>query len=447
MLDEIRFWPGVRSADEIRSNWRLTIEADSDAQPNLYWRLNDEPTTCVADSSKLCVYDHGSGEHQGGMIASIPRLEQTMYFTDVGLTRLPTMPRRYPSKAPVVSKGDPVVATLTGNGTQIIELPAHDPLSRNLTTSLTNEPRHGFVYDVSGALLSVGATIVDPDRVGRAGVRVVYVSAAGAAEGEVVGTADNFTYTVAANEGGSGGASGSAPVLILPFEIPTPSDLEFEMDEDVMLSIPLAIPDWALSMWEVVISAIPPRGRLYHAAFKTNFDEYVKNLVADNRGDEAANLVQIEESGTAVDNLRGLVQFWPLTGARRRTRACVRVCVCVCAWGQHCHHRRRRRRRRRRRCRRRPPPADAVAVNTTITAHRSPLPPPPPPLPPSSASSSASSLASSLAAAPPPPTSCISSSWIYALTLISTSARRVRIGALHNLSICVPRPGFRSHVA
>ena len=127
---------------------------------------------------------------------------------------------------------------------------------------------------------------------------------------------DHFTYMV--SDGGH--TNVSATVLVKPYSLPAPNDRTVELDEDGMAWVSLALPGYDLTMLEVVVITPPERGELYHAGLVEASDS------SDNMDDAHASYSDLPtlksdpllsavdqriSPGDVVNNLRGVVQFFP----------------------------------------------------------------------------------------------------------------------------------------
>ena len=177
LIDEVRVWSTVRTADEIKANYQVLVPpihfvlpsepphrrtflkpfptlsplqrsidmaADPDASDlNLYWRF-DTPGG-VADASHMIETDlSASGNH--GLVGSLPTIDNVMkYVTDRG-TVVPDAPVYMASSAPVVGGGEVVFpcACSGGNaGATTIALPAEDPDGDSIAINIASVPSFG----------------------------------------------------------------------------------------------------------------------------------------------------------------------------------------------------------------------------------------------------------------------------------------------------------------
>ena len=151
---------------------------------------------------------------------------------------------RYPSYAPIVSNGEPVVVLLNCNGTSFIKLPSYDPDGDLLNTTLGTLPEHGHVFDMHGKQLFPGDLVSDKE--------VLYKTSA---QSQGLSSRDNFTYIVT-----DGGDPVTASVIVEPYSLPEPTDRVIEMDEDGMAYEVLGMMGYDNKRLNVVITAIPERG-------------------------------------------------------------------------------------------------------------------------------------------------------------------------------------------
>mmetsp|Transcript_105236 Transcript_105236/g.303549 ORF Transcript_105236/g.303549 Transcript_105236/m.303549 type:complete len:370 (-) Transcript_105236:4211-5320(-) len=303
-------WPYARSEAEISANYRLGVDTESVGSanlPNFYLSFDDVSPACpISFTPGSCLVNRGSGP-ETPLLGKIPMLKQIMDFGTIKAP--PTTPRLYPSGAPVTAQGQPVVQHLNCNGTALVTLRSYDPDDEPLNTSLLTAPSHGRLVDVvSGREILVGDLIsrpvanTDQDQDQGEGAQVIYIAFTFEKNRDATGLNDTFSYAVT-----DGGDPVSARVFIRPYMFPEPTDSLLELDQDSMAWTALGEIGYDNKRLDVVITALPARGVLYHAAFPASLQPSYALLVSD----ESDPLLVPIELGAAVNDVRGVVQYFP----------------------------------------------------------------------------------------------------------------------------------------
>lgn len=183
-----------------------------------------------------------------------------------------------------------------------IHLPSYSTDGSALVHRLHSSPASGTIKDMSSIGVVEGDTIADDEYTDSAvghGVRVVYTRNTGS---DVSVGSDNFTYVVT-----DGTSTVTAPVVIMPFRIPTPEGSELSVMEDSLGWAILGLLGYDNMLLDVIVTQMPSKGTLYHAGLD---GPSYSQLATSTSG-----LVPIRENGTMVNNIKGVIQV--CAGKRR----------------------------------------------------------------------------------------------------------------------------------
>ena len=316
VVDELRVWNAIRSDAEIAASYRAGISG-TPATLNFAWSFD---TPGLTRGSKTT---DSSGNSREGLVGAMDTTENELQFFaqfagkvyEAGRPSLvPVAPLQLPSTADLVGSGPIVIAVPPGCTAVPITLRSVDDDDDDLSTTITSVPAFGTLKSVDGATtLTASSVVTDAGR--KQDKRVHFIPDAGRCASMAANSGwatDSFTYSVADAAGGS--ATGT--VSLVPFTIPTPINKNYRFDEDVLSFMVLGKPYirsvrsdlQQTSALNVVITALPSRGKLYQACFKAGQDGKYTAICTDPT-DAANPLTEITTAGTILTNARGILLF------------------------------------------------------------------------------------------------------------------------------------------
>ncbi|CAB9505497.1 activated protein kinase catalytic subunit alpha-1 [Seminavis robusta] len=322
-LDEFRVWSSARTPQQIKDNYKLAIDTNTDPTAkdlHLYWNFN-QPTqgalSLTTDSSP-------NGTHPG-LVGNLPTIANEMTFSNGDPKAPPTPPLRIPTQAcPLVGYNQEVVVavnTQAPNAFTTFELKSFDPDGDDLITTLLSipPPELGTLHSTtSSEPLAVGDIVTDLERTENK--RVVFVV-----------TADNNNNNN--NNNNNTFAQGitfqyqvqdktlhvsTATVRLVPHVVEEPNSKNITIPEDKLSYFSLGRPSQITqALMQVVITQLPQRGTLYQAQFNPNLrPAYTSIALSLNQYGE---MQAITEPQALVENERGIVMYLPETNAASAT--------------------------------------------------------------------------------------------------------------------------------
>ena len=255
IVDEVRFWGGLLTAEEIKSTHRRAVDYSGDPLLRMAWLFDSPDVATVAD-------DSGNGNIANvGTIGSLNG--QYSYSTSL-LPATPVKPRWVAPKGgtSLIGSGLEIVESVNGE-TVTVELIADSIVQTAMTLSITSLPGLGTISQFDGPAISAVPTVVtektattktSPSSL-QATWKIKYTGGSGLSGSAV----DYFTYRVT-----DGGTTVTGTVKVHTRSVPTPESKTVEATEDSPVALALGTVSFIGEPVTVKINSLPDKGKLYH---------------------------------------------------------------------------------------------------------------------------------------------------------------------------------------
>jgi len=309
IIDEYRIWNAIRTPEQIKANYRLTISPHLPEYQDLslYWKFDQEPTL-GSDGVTLMTLDSSPQGLNAGMMGALPTFENQLQYIDDRATTLPTVPRTIPTlSSPIIGDGHIIVPVVPGDYT-MIELKSYDPDGDDLTTVVASVPSIGSLHAIddnskAGTQLSKGDIIVDPDQ--RTESKRIFYSAPLNLDQSIA-----FDFTV---------SDGNDPILatvrLIPHVTFQPKNETHTTTEDSLSYLLLAQPSQLTQgNMRVEITQPPLKGQLYQASFdQTTVNQTTVPTLASlaTELNQHGEMELISSNNSFVTHDRGIVMYQP----------------------------------------------------------------------------------------------------------------------------------------
>eukprot|EP01135_Chromosphaera_perkinsii_P002702 Nk52_evm70s226 gene=Nk52_evmTU70s226 len=255
MIDEVRLWGGLLTADEIKSTHRRAVDYSGDALLRMAWLFESPDVATVADDSG------NSNVANAGTIGSLNG--QYSYSTTLQ-PATPVKPRWVAPKGgtSLIGSGLEIMECLNGE-TITVELIADSIVQTAMTLSIISLPGLGTISQFDGsAISSVPTPVTETTATTKASPsslqavwKIKYTGGNGLAGNAV----DSFTYQVA-----DGINTATGTVKIHTRSVPTPESITVEVNEDSPVAVALGTVSFIGEPVTVKINSLPDKGKLYH---------------------------------------------------------------------------------------------------------------------------------------------------------------------------------------